>query len=139
MMSAAGSGGGMAAVGHEETLRKLAVRDDEYVEWILAHEREGADASALGPKTDALVRIGALVGIDAAPPSYLPAVESALRHGATAEEIVGTLIAVMPTVGSARVVSAAPKLALALGYDVAEALEHMEGSGRRPSLADPYG
>jgi hypothetical protein len=37
--------------------------------------------------------------------------------------MVGTLIALMPIVGVARVVSAAPNLALALGYDVAEALE----------------
>jgi hypothetical protein len=42
------------------------------------------------------------------------------------DEIVGTLIAVIPIVGVARVVSAAPNLALALGYDVAEALELVE-------------
>ena len=39
------------------------------------------------------------------------------------DEIVGTLIAVAPTVGIARVVSAAPELALALGYDVEAAFE----------------
>ena len=33
----------------------------------------------------------------------------------------------IPIVGIARVVSAAPNLALALGYDVAEALEFADG------------
>ena len=43
------------------------------------------------------------------------------------DEIVGTLIAVAPTIGLRRVVSAAPELALALGYDVDAALETPEG------------
>jgi 4-carboxymuconolactone decarboxylase len=50
-------------------------------------------------------------------------VEAALSAGASYEEIVGVLIAVLPLVGIARVVSAAPNLGLAVGYDVAEALE----------------
>ena len=36
----------------------------------------------------------------------------------------------MPAIGVARVVSAAPKLGLALGYDVADALEGTEGESR---------
>lgn len=36
---------------------------------------------------------------------------------------MGALIAAMPVIGSARVVSAAPKLGLALGYDLDAALE----------------
>ena len=39
------------------------------------------------------------------------------------DDLVGTLIAVMPSTGADRVVSAAPKLALALGYDIDAALE----------------
>ena len=107
----------------EETLRKLTIRDDEYVASILSHDRESIAASTLEPKTHALVRIGALVTIDAAPASYLATIEAALRYGVTQHEIVGVLIAVMPSIGSARVVSAAPKLGLALGYDVNDALE----------------
>jgi alkylhydroperoxidase/carboxymuconolactone decarboxylase family protein YurZ len=80
-------------------------------------------ASRLDAKTHSLVRLGALIAIDAAPPSYMWAVESALAHGATNEEIVGVLVAVMPSVGSGRVVSAAPRLSLALGYDVGAGLE----------------
>ena len=108
---------------HEETLRRLAIRDDAYVESLLGHDAENVSASQLDPKTHALVRLGALVAIDAAPPSYSWTIESGMRCGATAEEIVGVLVAVMPAIGSARVVSAAPKLGLALGYDVDHALE----------------
>ena len=63
------------------------------------------------------------LAIDAAPSSYQSVVETALAAGATVDEVVGTLIAVAPTIGLARVVSAAPELALALGYDVDAALE----------------
>src|SRR5205085_5519685 len=79
--------------------------------------------SHLDKKTHALVRLGALVAIDATPPSYMWTVEAARRAGATDDEIVGCLVAALPVVGVANVVSAAPKLALALGYDVTAALE----------------
>jgi hypothetical protein len=39
----------------------------------------------------------------------------------------GTLVAALPVAGAARVVSAAPKLSLALGYDIDEALEEEIG------------
>jgi 4-carboxymuconolactone decarboxylase len=108
---------------HEETLRKLAIRDNAYIDRMLGDDRQNLDESDLDEKTHALVRLAGLIAIDAAPPSYMWSVESALSYGATSEEIVGTLIAVMPAIGSSRVVSAAPKLSLALGYDVAEGLE----------------
>jgi alkylhydroperoxidase/carboxymuconolactone decarboxylase family protein YurZ len=107
---------------HEDTLRRLSIRDDAYVDALLG-EAANVDASTLDGKTHALAGIAALVAIDAAPPSYMCSVEKARRAGATQDEIVGCLIAVMPVVGVARVVSAAPKLALALGFDVDAALE----------------
>jgi alkylhydroperoxidase/carboxymuconolactone decarboxylase family protein YurZ len=108
---------------HEETLRKLSIRDDAYVDALLAHDDANLAASRLDSKTHALVRLAALAAIDAAPPSYMEVIELARAHGASDDELAGVLVAVMPAVGAARVVSAAPKLALALGYDVAEALE----------------
>ena len=107
---------------YEETLRKLSLRDDALVGALLADEAIARE-SHLDEKTRALVRVAALVAVDAAPPSYLEAVTAAARAGATGEEIVGCLIAVLPAVGVARVVSAAPKVGLALGYDVDAALE----------------
>jgi 4-carboxymuconolactone decarboxylase len=108
---------------HEETLRKLAIRDDAYVDSVMVDQGANRAASCLERKTYALVQLGALVAVDASPPSYLEMIETARRAGATNDEIVGTLIAAMPAVGVARVVSAAPKLGLAVGYDVAAALE----------------
>ena len=64
-----------------------------------------------------------LVAIDATAPGYMWTVERARRSGASEDEIVGCLIAAVPAVGVANVVAAAPKLALALGYDVTTALE----------------
>jgi alkylhydroperoxidase/carboxymuconolactone decarboxylase family protein YurZ len=114
--------------GYEETLCKLSVRDDALVDLVLADDAVNESASSLDGKTHALVRIGALVAMDAAPPSYMEAIECARRWGASSEEIVGCLIAVLPTVGVARVVSAAPKVGLALGYDVDAALESRAGN-----------
>jgi 4-carboxymuconolactone decarboxylase len=55
--------------------------------------------------------------------TYQWATQVALAAGATDEEIVGTLIAVTPVAGVTRAVWAAPELALALGYDIDEAVE----------------
>ena len=58
--------------------------------------------------------------------SFQHAVALALAAGATRDEIVATLEAVTPVTGTSRVVAAAPKIALALGYDVEEALEELD-------------
>jgi 4-carboxymuconolactone decarboxylase len=118
-------------VDYRTTLRRLALRDDRYIESLLADERASAGISTIDARAHALVRVGALIAMDAAPPSYMSAVDAALEAGVTHEEIVGTLIAVLPVVGVARVVSAAPNLGLAIGYDVGDALEALE-SGEQP-------
>ena len=105
------------------TLRRLALRDDRFIDALLAEERASPTLSGLDRRSHALAHVSALIAMDAAPPSYMSAACAALDAGLTMEEIVGTLIAVMPVVGVARVVSAAPKLGLALGYDVSEAFE----------------
>ena len=69
------------------------------------------------------MRLAATVALDAAPSSFQHAVSLALAAGATSDEIVATLEAITPVTGAARVVQCAPKLALALGYDVEDALE----------------
>ena len=104
-------------------LRRLALRDDRYIDGLLRADCSGATLAGIDSRSHALLRIAALIAIDASPPSYMSAVQAGLDAGASYEEIVGTLIAVMPIVGIARVVSAAPNLALALGYDASEALE----------------
>ena len=108
---------------YQATLRKLAVRDDRYIDGLLQAERASPTIAGIDERAHALIRIGALIAMNAAPAAYMDSVDAALRAGASHEEIVGTLIALLPTVGVARVVTAAPNLGLAIGYDVAEALE----------------
>jgi alkylhydroperoxidase/carboxymuconolactone decarboxylase family protein YurZ len=117
------AGLGTAVAPYELTLTKLAIADDAYFETLLSGETASVAESQLDPKMHALVRLGALIAVDATEPGYMWTVEMACRHGASNEEIVGCLIAALPAIGIANVVSAAPKLALALGYDVTAALE----------------
>lgn len=111
---------------YKETLRRLALNDQRFVEGALGLGHDTVEVSGLDPKTHALVRLGASLAVDSAPSSYQANTEVALAAGASVDEVVGTLIAVGATVGLARVVSAAPELALALGYDVDAALETPE-------------
>ena len=87
---------------------------------------EATVLSGLDGKTWALVRLGALIAVDAAPASYLEAVDAARGAGATDDEIVGSLVSVVTLIGVPRAVSAAPKLSLAVGYDVDASLERFE-------------
>lgn len=107
------------------TLRRLAMRDDRFIDALLSEEHANVTLAGIDARSHALTRIAALISMDAAPPSYMSAIDAGRQAGASNEEIVGTLIAVLPVVGVARVVAAAPNLALALGYDVAEALEQL--------------
>lgn len=103
-------------------LRRLAVHDEALLEAISTDGSSFA-AGVLDEKTSALLRIAATVAVDGAPASFQHAVAHAIASGATKEEIVAGLEAVAPVTGTARVVQCAPKVALALGYDVEAALE----------------
>jgi hypothetical protein len=69
------------------------------------------------------VQIAALLAAGAAPASYASVVRLAERAGVSAPEVVGVLVAVTRHIGIARTVSAAPELALALGFDIDDVLE----------------
>ena len=101
----------------------LAVRDRAFFTLVDQDEQDNLYVSELTAQQAALARLAALVASDGAQVSYLHVVEDALSAGVCVDDLVGTLIAVMPSTGADRVVSAAPKLALALGYDVDAALE----------------
>jgi 4-carboxymuconolactone decarboxylase len=111
--------------GSEQLLRGLASGDGDWLEAVLALAPPGtrtararADTAALPPTTATLVHLAALLAIGGSTTSLRWAVELALGAGASDEEIVGVLATVAATVGSARVVAAAPRLALAIGYDI---------------------
>jgi len=108
---------------HEITLCKIAIADDKYVEEVPSNDRANLTASTLDAKAHALVRLGALIAIDAEAPAYMWTLQAARRAGASDDELVGCLLAALPLLGVARIVSAAPKLGLAMGFDVASALE----------------
>jgi hypothetical protein len=107
----------------EEAFRRLTIGEVG----LLDAPDERSRLLASGPRdaclTEALLRIGALIAIDAPASSYRSAVASAQRVGARLDDLLAVLVAVADVVGSARVVAAAPKIALAAGYDVEAALE----------------
>jgi alkylhydroperoxidase/carboxymuconolactone decarboxylase family protein YurZ len=80
-------------------------------------------SGALDQKTRALVCIGAAVALGASTSTYRPLVEEARQASATAEECIGAFVAAAPIAGSVRIVTGAPRLAAALGYDMDQALE----------------
>ena len=99
-------------------LRRLAVSDEAAIGSIFASEITDAENSELGERTRSLVRLAALVATESAAPSYQWAVSVALAAGASEDEVSGVLISVAPIVGVARVASAAPAIAAALGYAI---------------------
>lgn len=76
----------------------------------------------LDPRTLALVRLAALVAVGGEVPSYGALADAAVDAGASVAEVVDVLVGLLPIIGAPRVVAAAPRLAMALGYDT-DALE----------------
>ena len=72
-----------------------------------------------------LVRVAALIAVDAPPASYLANAEAAADSGVTADDIQAVMIGVAPVVGTARVVSAGGKILRALGFAIAVADSEM--------------
>lgn len=113
-----------AATRAEQLLRGLAAGDESLLRSVLAVPRvaswspERTPARVLSPVTSALVHLAGLLAAGGSTTSLRWATEFALAAGARDEEIVEVLATVAAVVGSARVVSAAPRLALAIGYDV---------------------
>jgi 4-carboxymuconolactone decarboxylase len=107
----------------EETFRRLTIGDAALLSAITDLDSGDPALGRLDERSEALVRIGALVALDAPQSSYFAAVETAQRAGASLDDLLADLLAIAGLVGSARVVSAAPRIALAAGYDVDAALE----------------
>ena len=85
---------------------------------VLATGGDAGLGTALSPKVDLLVQLGALLALGAATTSMRATVDRAIEAGASEAEIAEVLVAVAPAVGLARVVASAPRLAVALGYHV---------------------
>ena len=83
---------------------------------------ESIAATDLDARTLMMVRLAALVGVDAPPASYLMNLSAAKDVGIDADTVRDILIAITPIVGTPHVVSALGKIARALGLaiDLAE-------------------
>jgi len=88
--------------------------------------------NTLPPRELMLVRIAALIAVDAPPASYLANAGPAADSGVTGEDIQAVMIGVAPVVGTPKIVSSAGKILRALGFEImaAEAaLEDDEDAG----------
>jgi alkylhydroperoxidase/carboxymuconolactone decarboxylase family protein YurZ len=99
-------------------LAELALGDPELLGEGLELRAELQRRSGLDPRSFALVKIAALMALDAPPASYLWQVSNALEAGATPQDLIGVLLAVTPQIGGPRAVAAAPELMVALGLSL---------------------
>ncbi len=106
--------------------------DSESMGQTLQELRDAADPNrprtafapgALDRRTRGLVGIGAAVSLGASTPTYRRLIDEARQGGATADDCIGAFMAAAPVAGAVRLVTGAPRLASALGYDVGQALE----------------
>jgi 4-carboxymuconolactone decarboxylase len=107
----------------QDTLRRLAMIDEHFVEDEAGLGLGAAGISNLDPKTVALLQVGVSVALGSPSVCLEWSAGRALAAGASEDEIAEVLLAVAPVAGLGRIVCAAPDLATALGYDIAAALE----------------
>jgi 4-carboxymuconolactone decarboxylase len=119
------SGREASSLDHTDLLRRLSLHDKRFMAGFLGGA--GPPSPGLDPRTLALVRLAALVAVGGAVPSYGAQADDAVDAGATDAEIIDVLVGIIPVVGLPCAVAAAPKLALALGYDVDDAFGILPG------------
>ena len=90
----------------EQVLADLAEGEGPLLETLVKMQGDTLERSGLDERTYLLVRLAALVAMEAPPASFLVDLAIADEIGISVDEVRGVLIAVAPVVGSARVVSA---------------------------------
>jgi 4-carboxymuconolactone decarboxylase len=90
---------------------------------------DSLEVSSLDDRTTMLLRVAALVAVDAPPASYMLNLGMAGEAGVDEEEVRSVLAIVAPIVGTARVAAAAGNIARALGFalELAELEARTEG------------
>lgn len=99
----------------EQNLEAIAQGRAPVLETLAAMTLDTFERSGLDEQTYLLVRLAALVAMDAPPMSYLMNLGIAEELGVPLEQVQGTMVAVAPVVGTARIVSAAGKMLRAFG------------------------
>ena len=126
----------------DETLQRLYDGDLGVLDQLASMTAGSFEASGLDSETFMLVRMAALASIDAAPASWFANLAAGAGADIPRERIIGTLIAIAPVIGTARIVSAAGGILKALGM-AKLAVERREGSlangGGRSCSRHSYG
>lgn len=99
----------------QQALAGLSAGDMTVLEQAVGMREASREATGLDPRAFGLVKIAALIALDAPPASYAWQVGNAIDEGASPEDVLGVLRAIAPQVGGPRVVAAAPEIMLALG------------------------
>jgi alkylhydroperoxidase/carboxymuconolactone decarboxylase family protein YurZ len=103
----------------ELLLRRLAAGDESSLAAVMTpRPGDGLPEPALDRRTRKLVQLAALLAVGASTTTLQHAVEEASTNGAAVGNLAGVLLASAAAAGTARMVEGAPRLALALGFDV---------------------
>jgi alkylhydroperoxidase/carboxymuconolactone decarboxylase family protein YurZ len=87
------------------------------------------ERSTLDPKTLMLIRLAALVAVDAPPISYMTNLSVGSEVGVELEDVQQVLIGIAPVVGAPRVASAAGKILRGVGLAIAIGDEEGDAEG----------
>jgi len=90
--------------------------DTPVLDLLASMTADSIEASNLDSDTLMLVRIAALVAVDAPPVSYVMNLGAASELGIGEDQVRGVLAAVAPIVGTARVTAATGNIVRALGF-----------------------
>ena len=104
-------------------LRLISIGDESFLR--SGSGDAGHPSMALDDRTASLVRLASLVAGGAPLPAFQREVHAALDAGASVDEILSLLLVLCQPAGTTAVISAAPKLAMALDYDVDAGLEEL--------------
>lgn len=113
----------VVAADTHQTLTGISTGDTTLLEEALGLREAQLERTGLDGRTFGLVKIAALIALDAPPVSYAWQIANALDQGATPEDIVGVLRAVAPQVGGPRVMAAAPEIMVALDLPLPDGVE----------------
>jgi alkylhydroperoxidase/carboxymuconolactone decarboxylase family protein YurZ len=96
----------------------MAIGEAPVLETLADINAASLSRTELDPASLILVRIAALVAVDAPPASYLMHIGPALESGVTVDQVQDVLVTVAPIVGAPRVLVAVRRIAEALGIAV---------------------
>lgn len=108
---------------YKEILRRLAIDDRRFVAELFLEGPAASDPSGLDARSGSIGRVAALVAHGGSVQTFRWTIGDALDADVTPDEIVGLVLAIAPVIGVATIVDVAPKVALALDYDLDGALE----------------